>query len=554
MNLTSAPSHRDLKEEGLLVKYEEHLGNAIFVSHQWTGLKHPDPHFRQLSMLQKVMSQLLGSDRPVRSSILYLLALGYSQKIDPREWREKPLLIWYDFFSIPQLEMRKASAAGTDLQNAVDSIPTYVMRSKFFIVLAPPIEHADTGQPLNLSTWKERGWCRLERAACDFLTPKTNILEITRLNHLSVMIPFDCWMRPAGMGDFTVEDDRERVVQVTKEMLHTKLLSLLEDEDIHNYRLLLNMQHVHLKKTMEENLPSLQLTDFMEENAFHSLNDREFGWSPICFATLRNDVEVVSEMLRLRANVNDKVTKHYSHFHIEKGMSLLHIAAQFGCNATLKFLLNENAMLKTRDSLGCTPLHRAGIGNNPEGVQILLKAGCNPHQLEKMTCSNALFVTCAWGNLQAAEALMRNVPDLDKSMSLHVAGIGNGGAEIMAALLLGGADINEPFIQPWHVGIKFQVAAKILNLTRSRFAYTVSNLAHCTPLICALLMESFDCAALLIAAGADPTIPNKNGRRALEVAQEMSAPETILQGLQGNVQACSSLVSEESARRLWISL
>ena len=56
-----------------------------------------------------------------------------------------------------------------------------------------------------------------------------------------------------------------------------------------------------------------------------------------------------------------------------------------------------------------------------------------------------------------------------------------------------------------------QVAAKILNLTRSRFAYTVSNLAHCTPLICALLMESFDCAALLIAAGADPTIPNKNG-------------------------------------------
>ena len=41
-------------------------------------------------------------------------------------------------------------------------------------------------------------------------------------------------------------------------------------------------------------------------------------------------------------------------------------------------------------------------------------------------------------------------------MSLHVAGIWNGGAEIMAALLLGGADINEPFIQPWHVGIKFQ--------------------------------------------------------------------------------------------------
>ena len=27
----------------------------------------------------------------------------------------------------------------------------------------------------------------------------------------------DLRMRPAGMGDFTVEDDRERVLQVTKE-------------------------------------------------------------------------------------------------------------------------------------------------------------------------------------------------------------------------------------------------------------------------------------------------------------------------------------------------
>lgn len=56
------------------------------------GHKKNASHDRDL----QVMSQLLGSDRPVRSSILYLLALGYSQKIDPREWREKPLLIWYD--------------------------------------------------------------------------------------------------------------------------------------------------------------------------------------------------------------------------------------------------------------------------------------------------------------------------------------------------------------------------------------------------------------------------------------------------------------------------
>ena len=50
----------------------------------------------------------------------------------------------------------------------------------------------------------------------------------------------------------------------------------------------------------------------------------------------------------------------------------------------------------------------------------------------------------------------RNVPDLDKSLSMHVAALGNGGAELMAALLLRGAEINEPCIMQWHVGIKFQ--------------------------------------------------------------------------------------------------
>ena len=46
--------------------------------------------------------------------------------------------------------------------------------------------------------------------------------------------------------------------------------------------------------------------------------------------------------------------------------------------------------------------------------------------------------------------------DLDKSLSLHVAGLGNGGAEIIAALLLAGAEINEPFIQQWHLRIRFK--------------------------------------------------------------------------------------------------
>ena len=126
MKMTSAKSHRELKDEGILIEYREDLGHSMFVSHQWASFDHPDPQFQQLSVLQQVLSQLLTTDMPINSNIMTRVALGYSQCIFPQEWRERPLLIWYDYFSIPQLEVRNQSVTPTDLQNAVDSIPTYV--------------------------------------------------------------------------------------------------------------------------------------------------------------------------------------------------------------------------------------------------------------------------------------------------------------------------------------------------------------------------------------------------------------------------------------------
>ena len=97
-----------------------------FVSHQWAGFDHPDPQFQQLSVLQQVLRQLLTTDMPINTNIMTRVVLGYNQCILPQEWREKPLLIWYDYFSIPQLEVRNPSVTARDLQNAVDSIPTYL--------------------------------------------------------------------------------------------------------------------------------------------------------------------------------------------------------------------------------------------------------------------------------------------------------------------------------------------------------------------------------------------------------------------------------------------
>ena len=94
--------------------------------------------------------------------------------------------------------------------------------------------------------WQSRGWCRFERVCREFLCPDSNIAVIESPQHwyLSVdgvlvsfevedfedsllqnatweapryvMTPFDSWLRPACMGLFTVEDDRDKVPDIRK--------------------------------------------------------------------------------------------------------------------------------------------------------------------------------------------------------------------------------------------------------------------------------------------------------------------------------------------------
>ena len=40
--MTQVVPHENLKTEGKLLEYEESMGNAAFVSHQWVDRSHPD--------------------------------------------------------------------------------------------------------------------------------------------------------------------------------------------------------------------------------------------------------------------------------------------------------------------------------------------------------------------------------------------------------------------------------------------------------------------------------------------------------------------------------
>lgn len=51
MSLARAPPHQELLAQGVLHRFRERSGmTAVFVSHQWCGSRHADPHFRQLGV------------------------------------------------------------------------------------------------------------------------------------------------------------------------------------------------------------------------------------------------------------------------------------------------------------------------------------------------------------------------------------------------------------------------------------------------------------------------------------------------------------------------
>ncbi|CAE7745718.1 unnamed protein product, partial [Symbiodinium sp. CCMP2456] len=128
--------HEVLKEKGLLVEFEEPLGKAVFVSHQWVGNQHPDPEFKQMRVLQEALKRMTSDLSHISLDLNTEAMVPGAKPLDTRELRENAIFVWYDYFSCPQLDhqTRRALTKGlahelnSELGNAIESIPAYIAR------------------------------------------------------------------------------------------------------------------------------------------------------------------------------------------------------------------------------------------------------------------------------------------------------------------------------------------------------------------------------------------------------------------------------------------
>ena len=126
-----------------------------------------------------------------------------------------------------------------------------------------------------------------------------------------------------GEGAFTVDTDRLKLAPVVLQALKRKLVFYLRHQDLVGYRILLNLQTVHLRgfhvEPMGDLIPgfdatgldsvSLPVSSFLFQNGFSAVTDIDGqGWSPLHYAALAGDPELLRSLLSHGAQI-DRLTK-----------------------------------------------------------------------------------------------------------------------------------------------------------------------------------------------------------------------------------------------------
>jgi len=217
-------AHQELKRRGELVRWEDlpFDANIIFLSHEWVGWSHPDPHGIQLKTFLRVMERLrLGLISRVDMNYHHAMMFKTNHVVQAEEWEEilRTAYVWIDWASMPQpsacppsVSQDKKNKIGTDLGNAVKSIPAYVEKADFVTIVAPGCLHADRRDSESKNraricyrTYRNRGWCVLEMFASYLSRDKQHpaLLITSREGMPEWVSPLEIQKLAVGTSDFT---------------------------------------------------------------------------------------------------------------------------------------------------------------------------------------------------------------------------------------------------------------------------------------------------------------------------------------------------------------
>ncbi|CAE7578613.1 btbd11b [Symbiodinium sp. CCMP2592] len=558
LKMTRVRPHEELKAEGVLVKHEAKLGNAAFISHQWIGDKHPDPNGEQLEVLKLALRRLMSEVQVVHPSFITEVAMPACRGLPTKKLFSMPLFLWYDFFSCPQNPQCQEEEG--DLQSAIDNIPGYIARCTFFFVLCPVIANHALSRLFTQYTWAERGWCRVEKTCRELSLDHTWMIIRSATEIDFVSDAASTLGGPAGEGQFTISEDSHRLAPILLGALKRTLLLRLRNRDLAGYRGLLNLQTVRMRgfpRFQElELIPDLPspagsgsessfdvVPRFFHQNGFVSVKEVDsMGWSPLHYAAIRGDTELIQGLLALRANPNAKTRKENPVTGFRRGDSALNMCLFHKHNDACRTLIAGRA--RVDDSFRGYPACAAAMADNAEGLRLLCEAGGSPHQ-PFMGSVYPFTLACMFGARAAIEELAaRGAVHLRDCLSYAM--LFRGGTPQMALQLIAmRADVNErshfPLLSP--LGILFAVKSLQYRCGRVTPLTTIAYRANeWTPLMNAIMSGQYDGASALILSGARLDLQDSGGASVMDFAEGQTIPEFVLKAFQGQLQDCRSVV------------
>eukprot|EP00439_Symbiodinium_sp_Y106_P031932 s6283_g3.t2 len=232
------------------------------------------------------------------------------------------------------------------------------------------------------------------------------MIEIQSASHLTEATTFDWVKCPVGEGAFSFPEDRPKVANAMKEMLRDKLKYYLSSGDMHNFRVMQNLQSVLLRGLCEDPVEDLipgrngldPMAKFMHQNCLKSMERQASGWSPLCYAVLSGDTRVVSALLQGRADVNDKITKRDDIMQFAQNTTVLDMCSFLKHNECVMLLLEARADLARKDGYSAMAVHWAAGADNQAGVRILKEKGSSTSALNILGLE-AIHMAAAGGHV-----------------------------------------------------------------------------------------------------------------------------------------------------------
>lgn len=474
VGMAAIEPHQVLRARGMAVDFQHKLGAvAFFVSHEWCGRSHPDPHGEQFRILQSSLAMAISGKLRIEMDLISVVEFSLKSTVRARDFTGlADWYMWYDYFSAPQPDAKVADADQIEdvdmaLSRAISSLSAYVDRCRWFVVLAPPLRHED-GRYLEFASWKSRGWCRFEWLSRVLSSAKDASALLIRGGNTAWQVAASQSITHAiGAGTFSKDADRQHLGPVVKRMLERKLQFLLDERCLQEYRHWLGLR-AQLSEGLHIDWQSIKPAGHTSAGKLDAFQDvlqlfcyaspfepRHFDALLLRVASLGDDV-VIRALLQAMAAVDCKEDCNAPELFVYRGMQPVHFAAKHGHASALSLLLEHKADVNARTMHhDATPWFFAMLSGKREVYQTLLEHLADLCARAHLNLS-ALEVAAANDRLQAVRLLLEfgvsPAAGPNGHNALHTAASMGAGIEVQRALLAGRVnpcDRFRPTMVPW---------------------------------------------------------------------------------------------------------